>query len=552
MRRSLPLLPAVLLLVVVAVPAHGQDAGTNPPSDDDATLRLVPIPQPELEAYEPAVADQLREVQGALAEVLNQMQGDGASPAELAAAFGDLGRHYHAYELLEAATACYRNAALLQPDDFRWHHLLGRALQDDGDLEGAAAAYERALELAPDDVPAVLYLADIRSLEGDADGAVELYRRAVALDPKASAALAGLGQAALDAGQPARAVELLQGAVDANPTATRLHYPLGLAYRALGDEERARQHLEAAGDVGLKPDDPLVGELDALRSGEKAHLLRGHMAFRAGHYGAAADAYHRAVEAAPESATAQVDLATALGRLGYLEGAEDHLRAALDLDPQSANAHFNLGSILLQKGEIAGAGVHLRRAAELDPDDADAHLALGRVLEAQGHPGEAVVEYRRATALGVRSDGAALGEARLLLNAGRVTEAQEVLEAAHEAIPASVPVISTLARLLAVNPDLDKRDGERAAALAERAYSAEATIDRARSVALGLAEAGRCDEAAEWQHKILDYVDEQGLSHDGMNLEQDLALFEAGPPCRPNMPQTGTVGATTDARDSKE
>lgn len=535
-------------------PTDGPPAAATEARDGEAGeegFRLYPVPAPDFAAYEPAVAQQLAQVQAALRLVLERVGGEGEvppAPEEIAAAFADLGRHYHAYGLTDAATASYRNAALLAPEDFRWHHLLGRALQDAGSLDEAADAYQRALELAPDDVPAVLYLAEVRSLQGDPEAAQVLYRRALALDPGASAALAGLGQAALEAGQPARAVELLEAALEANPAATRLHHPLGLAYRELGDRERAQRHLEGAGPVGLKPNDPLVGDLVSLKSGERAHLLRGHMAFRAGHYGEAANAYHRAVDARPDSPVAHVDLATALSRLGYLEGAEDHLRKALALDPDNPNAHYNLGSLLLALGEPAGAGLHLRRAVQLDPSDGGAHLALAEVLRAQGQPTEAFDHYVAALELGVRDDRAALGAADLLALNGQYREALEVLERGFQTVPSSVALIAAQARMLAASPDPSLRDADRALDLAERAWAAETSFPHARTMILALAEAGRCEEAAQWQQRMMDVMEQQGMDPMDPTLAADLARYREGAPCRP--PMEGTSAAEEPAGGS--
>ena len=545
-----------LLLVLAAVPAHSQEAVQQPAQElaqeptqepgpaptassdaEEAGTRLVPVPVPDFDVYEPAVADQLRQVQAALAVLLERAAGEQPpSAAELAASFGDVGRHYHAYGLLDSAAASYANAARLDPQDPRWPHLLGRARQDAGELDAAVEAYQRALELTPDDVPALIYLAEIRILQGDADAAQGLYRRALALEPTASAALAGLGQAALEADQPARAVELLEAALEANPAADRLHHPLGLAYRALGDDDAARRHLEAAGTVGIRTEDPLIADLEELKSGERVHLLRGHMAFRAGHYAQAANAYHRATEAAPDSIVAQVDLATALSRIGYLEGAEEHLRDALALDPENANVHYNLGVLLLSNGEPRGAEIHLRRAVALDPEDPAALTNLAGLLAARD-PATAVDLYRRAQALPDAGEGAYLGEIRVALAHGRFAQALERAEAGMEAVPGSLNLLGTLARMLAAGPDPELRDGERAFDLAERYFAAGQSLASGEIYALALAESGRCEEAAEWQQQLIEVASNNGAENLVPAYRADLERYRSGPPCRPPVPE---------------
>ena len=550
---------ALLLLVacaVLALPGQATAQQTAPQEPDDRATRdgaaaqsttqptgeaqgprLVGIPKIDYTGLEPAVARQLEQVDAALQSLLARASGQGGSQpsaAEVAAGFGDLGRHYQAYGLDDAAAACYHNASELSPRDARWPHLLGRALQQAGRLPQAVEAYRRALELAPSDLPALVYLAEVRTHQGRPEEAVEHYRAAVALDSDSPAALAGLGQAALDAGDAEEAVARLEAALAAQPAANRLHYPLGLAYRALGNEEKARENLLAAGNVGVRPVDPLVDDLENLKSGERVHLLRGHMAFRAGDYGSAADAYHRAVQQAPESVVAHVDLATALSRLGYLEGAEEQLREALSLAPDNANTHYNLGALLAGKGNAPGAGVHLRRAISLDPEDGAAHLALAETLAA-GPPedaGDAVFHYRQAAELGLRDARVYLGEASLHLRANEFAAAQERLAVGYERVPESVDVLVNLARLTATNPQLDQRDGELAHDLAERAYAAQRSVFNAETVAAALGELGRCEEAAEWQQKAIDAMESQQATEQADALRPVLEIYRSGPPCR--------------------
>jgi len=527
-------------------PVRAETAPQQPAAPAEEGPQLQAVPRLDVSAFEPAVARQLVEVQAALDALLARAGGEGATPptaAEVAAGFGDLGRHFHAYDLLDAATACYYNAAVLSPEDARWPHLLGRALQGAGRLPEAIDAYRRALELAPDDLPAHVYLAEVRTVQGKTAEALEHYRAAVALDGASPAALAGLGQAALEAGDAAEAVSRLEAALAAQPAADRLRYPLGLAYRALGDEEKARENLLAAGDVGIRPADPLVDGLESLKSGERVHLLRGHMAFRVGRFGEAADAYHRAVDAAPGSLPARVDLATALSRLGYLEGAEEQLREALSLEPNNANAHYNLGALLAAKGETAGSGVHLRRALTLDPDDGATHLALAEMIAATApeEASDAVFHYRRAAESGLRDDRVYMGEVAIHLRGGDYAAAQRRLDEGFAAIPESADLLINLARFLAVNPVLELRDGERAFELGERSYAAQQSVFNAVTLAAALGELGRCEEAADWQQKAIDALTAQGAQSEAAALADQLAVYRQGAPCRYPTP---TVAAT--------
>jgi len=98
----------------------------------------------------------------------------------------------------------------------------------------------------------------------------------------------------------------------------------------------------------------------------------------------AAQAYRKAVEAAPEWVEARINLGTAMYQLGRMEEAHEHFLLAVKLEPENALAEFNLGCVLEQLGKTAEAISHLCRAVELVPSMADAHLNLALAYEKNG------------------------------------------------------------------------------------------------------------------------------------------------------------------------
>jgi tetratricopeptide (TPR) repeat protein len=98
----------------------------------------------------------------------------------------------------------------------------------------------------------------------------------------------------------------------------------------------------------------------------------------------AAQAYRKAVDAAPEWVEARINLGTAMYQLGRMEEAHEHFLLAVKLEPENALAEFNLGCVLEQLGKTAEAIFHLCRAVELVPSLADAHLNLALAYEKNG------------------------------------------------------------------------------------------------------------------------------------------------------------------------
>jgi len=276
--------------------------------------------------------------------------------------------------------------------------------------------------------------------------------------------------------------------------------------------------------------------LEALRQGSTVHLLRGRVAFRFGRYQDAAAEFRQAVAAQPDSVPARVNLAAALAEAGDRNGAQEQLREVLKLAPGNGTAHFNLATLMALAGETAGAVVHFQEAVRIDPKDAAARSGLAQALEKAGRTDEALSQYQTAMGLAPQDESGWLGAAGLLVRLGRFKEAKDVLEAAYGNLPTSGRIVHAFARFLASCPDAGLREGKRAVELAAKVYTAMPTAAHAETAALALAEAGNCENAAEWQRKAIEAARKEGPPERVKAMEADLKRYlagEAGGPCRP-------------------
>ena len=502
------------VLFVLSLPAVAQE--------------LVPVRYPDLAPLEKAVAEQIGGLESDLRSLLAEPKPD---LGLLASIYSELGQVYHVYDLAAPAEDCYRNAERLIPGDFRWPHLLAALLQKEGKLDEALAAWDRALEMEPDDVPALIHRGEILILQGKPDEAVPFLKKALELDPKSTAAKAQLGQAALARRDFPEAVKHLEAALAESPEANRLHHPLAMAYRGLDDRAKAEEHLAKAGAVGVRPTDPLVDGLQERRTGERVHLIRGRVAYRAGRPAEALAEFKKAVEAKPESVEGRINLGSALVLTGDKDGAIAQYREALRLDAESATAHFNLALLLADQGELQEATSHMAAVVAKRPEDAEARVTLARFLRDGGRAEEALAEYAKAVELAPGDETARLGQAETLVRLGKYKEARKSLEESLALLPASGRLSHGLARLLAACPDPSVRDGARALDLAKTVWSALPASGHAETVALALAELGRCEEAAEWQREAIAAARKEGV--DPGRLAQALVGYEKGAPCRP-------------------
>ena len=246
----------------------------------------------------------------------------------------------------------------------------------------------------------------------------------------------------------------------------------------------------------------------------------------------AIDNYRRALMIREDHAGAHGNLGAALVATGDLEEGWRHLEEALSLTPEDPDVLVNLARVEGKRGDHARAEALYRQAIKFAPAHGTAHYNLARTLHVQGRAAEAEGLYRRAFELNpeveVRSrrylaqimisqrnwreaaghllaamerspeePGLALEAAKALMTLGDVGRAGPLLETTLRAEPDHPEALTLLARLLATHPQEDKRDGQRAVALAERARELTrgehpAVLD---ALAAAYAAQGRHDEA---------------------------------------------------------
>lgn len=154
-----------------------------------------------------------------------------------------------------------------------------------------------------------------------------------------------------------------------------------------------------------RPYEPLTGQFvlnfETSDLADKVHAMASRSAEEWFEYGMmcdskteslvqAADAYQKAVDAAPDWVEARINLGTSLYQVGRMEEAYDQFSRAVDLEPDNALAEFNLGCVLEQLGKTTEAIAHLLSSVELAPGLADAHLNLALAYEKNGQPQSAL------------------------------------------------------------------------------------------------------------------------------------------------------------------
>jgi tetratricopeptide (TPR) repeat protein len=185
-----------------------------------------------------------------------------------------------------------------------------------------------------------------------------------------------------------------------------------------GDPERPDELLAAAAPKILEVIQPYlmalsVSDKDAAKGLEMAngiiarlpewddnvawsHNLIGTINLNRKEYGAAIDAFNRAIHLKPRLAAPHYNLGNALNNQGKYQEAIAEYRKAIDLDEKFALPHNGLGNALRSLNRPLEAIAEYRKAIDLDPKDASPHNGLGSALRSVNRHLEAIVEYRKA------------------------------------------------------------------------------------------------------------------------------------------------------------
>ena len=503
-------------------------ASATTPSDVPGAEALRPTPLPDLSDMTPAVRDQIRERYAALTAAIERADEAGA----LSEAYGAMGAVLMAARYVDAPEPFYRNAQALAPGDRRWPYYLGHLYTTRGAFAEAAAALERALALRPDDVPTLISLAEVHLEQGRPAAAEPLLAQALALRPDSVWARVGLGRAAVMRQDYLQAVEHLEAALAVDPGAADIHYPLAMAYRGLGELERAEVHLRQRDSGQVRRPDPLMQAMrDSLQS-PSAYEREGIQALAGGDWEAAAAAFRRGIELAPENPSLRHRLGTALFMLGNEREGRTQFEAALRVAPDYAEAHYSLGLLLEGNGRFEEALHRFSTAVRHEPGYVEARVRLARLLRRTGRANEALTEYDRVVAADPQGAEAPFGYAMTLVLLGRYQEARGRLEEGIARHPDQPMFAKALARLLAAAPDARARDGQRALTLVQELLAQERSFDLGEAMAMALAEVGRYAEAASWQREVISMAAQAGRNDLVQLMAGNLRLYERGEPSR--------------------
>lgn len=401
-------------LVVVGCAAE-QEAG--PVAD-------IEIPRPDLQQVE---TDVRSAVEADYDEVVAHRRS--------AEAWGKLGDRYRIHQWSLAAADCYAQAERLDPEEFRWPYLQGRALLAIDPLR-AATALRRALAIDDSYAPAQIYLGYTSMRLGEVDGARAAFARAAELDPRNANAQIGLGQIALSEMRFEEARATLSRALLIDPAHREGHRSLAQVYHALGKSEMAERHAQLAQryDTQTRMDDPR-GAPRVAPAGSIGYLEAGLALLAAGRRVEAARAFEAVLHVDSRHSLAHHQLGQLLSDEGKHAAAEEHFRAILALRPDEAVACRLVGRELALQARLDEAARQVEDCLDRHPRDADSWHLLGRIADDRGDDARAEACLSKAVALAPEDADIRYSIGTFFATRGRFDEAIEQLSIAVQSRP---------------------------------------------------------------------------------------------------------------------
>jgi predicted Zn-dependent protease len=192
---------------------------------------------------------------------------------------------------------------------------------------------------------------------------------------------------------------------------------------------RLAEAQAAAGEVGDAIE--TVGDALALNPGlDFLHLQLARLLTRAGRIEEGRASYRAALALNPRLAPAWLGLAELAAKSG---GTSEELRLLREAEAEKLHSgalYARLAQVELAAGDTPAAATHALEAMRLLPDFAAAWWVAGEVAEKQDRPALALERFEKALALGLEDPRALVKVGRLLMTAGRASDAEIYLRRA--------------------------------------------------------------------------------------------------------------------------
>lgn len=315
-----------------------------------------------------------------------------------AEAWGKFAMNLDIHDFKRESIQCYKQAATLDPGNFRWFYYTATALQDLGSPE-TMQWFAYCQNLNPVYLPFHILNGLMLLNNGRIEDASTAFRSALNIDANSSHAYLGLAQIAHAQNNPALSKQYLLKTIDINPGHGEAYALLTEVYQKLDKPEQAARAKRKALQFPnpTKVPDPLYADLVAEGVSSYWHLMRGQALNNKQNYTEASHEFSLALKAKPR-AEAYNGLGFALHQMGNYPEASRQYNAAIALNPDYRDAFYNLAITLYKMGKVEESIGKLKEVNRLDPAFPDGYLNLGTYLTTLGRDSDAIATFRQGIA----------------------------------------------------------------------------------------------------------------------------------------------------------
>jgi tetratricopeptide (TPR) repeat protein len=512
----------LITMLLAGLPAIAGDAASELPTSPADSLR--PIPEVGLDE----LGEQARNsIQMARQQLNKTLQKQPVPLDQLAAAYGELGRYYHVNLIFPAAEECYQNAAQLAPDEFRWAYYLAYLADTSGRTRLALERYQQAGTLSQDYKALTVRLGNVLLDLNEQELAQAEFEQVVEDNGLEAAALYGLGQIALLQRNYDMAIDAFTRALKYDPAASRIHYPLAQALRAIQRNDEAKAQLALRGDQPPSFRDPLIENLEALKTGSRIYFLQGMKATKQQDYAAASEAFAQGLALEPDNALARISYARTLYLADDKSTARQALESAIAIQPDNSLGLFLLGILAEEQGSSDQAVEYYRLAIRYTPEHAGAHFYLANLYYRQGNYTAAAEHYAGS----IKGDAGNLAVyipylGTLLLGDAPGATLNTVLEDTIRQFPENPAFQAIQIMLQAASRNPSIKDPQAALRNAQQLNEQQHTPPHQELLALAYAASGNYKEALSVQEELLSYA-QRAAPGETERLAKTLAYYQA-------------------------
>lgn len=320
-----------------------------------------------------------------------------------------------------------------------------RAAASQGDLVTAVAKYEELLRVDPKLAAAYNNLGSLYLRQKEYKKAAATLDKGLKLDPKMTSAMALLGIAEYEVGDFASSRKHLETVLRANPKDDNAELFLANDLMRMGDMGAAIRHLEQLssrqpqnqevlyliGKLHMKLSEEALAKLNEIDPNSVwSHEISGEVMESMKNYDGALVEYKKAVELAPDLASAHFSLGNAYWALARWKDAAREFEIVVSSDPGNCSAHWKIGNAILEQHESPEEALAaLNRALEICPKLAQGHVDRAKALMRLDKNEDAVKDLQLAEKTNPEEPNIHFLLGQALRSLGRMEESRVEMEA---------------------------------------------------------------------------------------------------------------------------